>query len=359
MLLDPHPKERREELYDRDDEIHLLKEYSRKYPFSILLGIRRIGKSSILKVVVNESKPAIYIDARKLHFESGGWITSQSLMRDIEKGLNAMDGEVKRALKNFMKSIRGVSFMGLNIRLGKDATLSDILDSLNQYGNVLIAIDEAQYFRFYGRRGGKELLSLISYAYDNLRNIRFIFAGSEIGLLHDFLGIESYESPLYGRVYGEITISPFQRSVARDFLIRGFNEMNMKIREEELEKALDYLDGIPGWLVEFGYNYSITRNFETSLAKVFSKAEKFIAGEIKEMEKRSRRYTLILKAIAMGFNRWERIREFLEARDRAIPNSRLADLLKTLEKMSWIRRENERYRIIDPVVERVIKERFP
>ncbi len=358
MLFDPHPKERREELYDRESEIKLIKEYVEKYPFSILLGIRRVGKSSIMKVVVNEIGSAIYIDARKLHFESGGWITSESLIRSLENGINCINGKIKRVLMDMLSSVRGVSIMGVDIRFAKDTKISEIFDSLNEYGSMVIAIDEAQYFRFYGRRGGKELLSLFSYAYDNLPNLHFLFAGSEIGLMHDFLGIDDYNSPLYGRVYGEITISPFKREVAKDFLNKGFEELNIEIKEDYIEKALDYLDGIPGWLVDFGYNYYVTKNVEVSMSKVFAKAEKFIEGELKQLEMRSNRYRLILNAISMGFNRWKKIKEFVENKDRPISNSRLASLLKTLEKMSWITQEDGVYKIIDPVVEKVIRERF-
>ena len=233
MLFDPRPKERREELYDREEEIEKIKEYVQRYPFTIILGMRRVGKSSILKVVINEIKPAVYIDARKLHFESGGWITSESLIRSLEKEINSMDSSIKRALKYVLQNVEGVSFAGMKIKFDKNAKLGNILESLNNYGRIVIAIDEAQYFRFYGHRGGKEILSLISYAYDNLRNINFIFAGSEVGLLHDFLGIENYDSPLYGRVYGEITVKPFEREVAKNFLIAGFEELKIKIDNPE------------------------------------------------------------------------------------------------------------------------------
>ncbi len=359
MLFDPRPKEKRSELYDRTEEIEKIVEYSRKYPFTILLGIRRVGKSSVLKVVMNEMQAAIYIDARRMHFESGGWITYESFVRNIEKEINALDSKIKRTLRDVLEKVEGVSFAGLNIKFRKDVNVSDVFDSLNEFGPTVIAVDEAQYFRFYGRQGGKEFLSLIAYAYDNLKNISFIFAGSEIGLLHDFLGADNYNSPLYGRVYGEVIITPFRREVARNFLEAGFREANIEVSEEEIEKAIDYLDGIPGWLVEFGYNYTITREFASTISKVMQKAQEFIAGELRELQKRSNRYSLILKAIAMGFNRWEKIREFIEYKDRNIPNSRLATLLKTLEKMSWIKEDNKIYTIVDPVVEKIIKEKFP
>ena len=54
MLFDLHPKERREELFGRDEEV----EYAVKQILSgnwlIVGGQREIGKTSLVKVVLNE-----------------------------------------------------------------------------------------------------------------------------------------------------------------------------------------------------------------------------------------------------------------------------------------------------------------
>ena len=68
MLFDPRPKERRDELFDRESELFEL-ERSAKHGALIVLcvGGRRVGKTSVVKVFVNEDEgPSVYIDARKL-----------------------------------------------------------------------------------------------------------------------------------------------------------------------------------------------------------------------------------------------------------------------------------------------------
>ena len=362
MLFDPRPKEKREDIFDREQEIEMIKNSAKEYPITLILGIRRVGKSSLLKVVLNELESGIYIDVRKLHFDSGGWITNESLLKAFENGLNSLSHPIKREVFQYLKRVKGVSIAGLQLSFEPEVSLSEILEALNKRSRVIIAFDEAQYLRFYGRRGGKEFLTLVAYAYDNLPNISFIFTGSEIGLLHDLIGVSDYESPLYGRIYNEITISPFSRELSIEFLRQGFVEAGIKIREEEIEHAAELLGGIPGWLVEFGYNYIKTKSFENAIKGVMRKAEKFLEGELRELEKRSPRYILVLRAISMGFDRWTLIKEFLESRSGKIPNSRLAAILEALQKMSWINAEykdgEKRYRIIDPVIERVIKECF-
>jgi AAA+ ATPase superfamily predicted ATPase len=70
MLFDPRPKSQRSALFDRDEEIKELKESVARSPLTFLLGIRRIGKTSVLKVALNEPKaPYVYLDLRILEEE--------------------------------------------------------------------------------------------------------------------------------------------------------------------------------------------------------------------------------------------------------------------------------------------------
>jgi len=236
---------------------------------------------------------------RSLYFSSGGWITNETLTKAFEKALNSLRSKFKRRIFETLRKVRGVTIAGVSLTFESKTSLLDVLSALDNVG-VLIAFDEAQYLRYYGARGGKEFLAMVAYAYDNLMNVRFIFSGSEVGLLHDFLGIANYDSPLYGRIYKEITVEPFSRDTAKEFLRTGFEEVDVRVDEGLIEKAVELLDGIPGWLVEFGYNYIETKDFDKAIEGVLVKAEKFLEGELRELERRSRRYLLILKAIAMG-----------------------------------------------------------
>ncbi|WP_297436071.1 ATP-binding protein [Thermococcus sp.] len=359
MLFDPRPKKRREELFDREKEIEQLT--NTKEPLTLLLGIRRVGKSSLLRVTLNELENGVYIDARKMYFDSGGWITSESLIREFESALNGLRGTVRGKVFEALGHVRGVSLSGVRIELTREVRVSMVLEALNDVGAV-IGIDEAQYLRFHGSRGGKEFLALLAYSYDNLDNLRFILSGSEVGLLHDFLGIDNYESPLYGRSHREVVLKPFSKELSIEFLRRGFSEIGMDVPGEVIEGAVSFLDGVPGWLVEFGRKYSETQDFRSSLEYVFQRAKGFLNGELKELERRSPRYVLILEAIARGHNRWELIRNYLASKGQNVPKSRLAELIRNLEKMSWIEANfsldnKKRYRIIDPVIERVLMER--
>ena len=60
---------------------------------------------------------------------------------------------------------------------------------INNVGrHVVLVLDEVQYLR-YSIIG---LRPLLAYAYDHLRNMTMVLTGSEVGLLHDFLGLMTH-----------------------------------------------------------------------------------------------------------------------------------------------------------------------
>jgi len=58
VLFDERPKTNRSDLFGRERELNELKEKIDK-PLLLLTGIRRIGKTFVLNVFFNESKPLL------------------------------------------------------------------------------------------------------------------------------------------------------------------------------------------------------------------------------------------------------------------------------------------------------------
>jgi AAA+ ATPase superfamily predicted ATPase len=66
VLFDERLKENRRKLIDREKELEQLK-VNMNRPLILVTGIRRIGKTSLLKVFLNElGTPLVPIDAREL-----------------------------------------------------------------------------------------------------------------------------------------------------------------------------------------------------------------------------------------------------------------------------------------------------
>ncbi|WP_456394815.1 AAA family ATPase [Thermococcus sp.] len=361
MLFDLQPKTRRKDLYDRERE---LKEFNNALKLNekliLLLGIRRLGKSSLLNVVLSDSGlPYAKIDVRSLYFTHGS-IPQELLAKKILSSLLQSlppSGKLRLGLANVLTSIRGIHLSGVQVEFEKRPDLAEILEKINSWADkeesrVLLAFDEAQYFRL----SGIQYDGLIAYAVDNLPHLTFVLTGSEVGMLHDFLGFDNPKKPLFGRYAREITLERFSREQSLDFLERGFRELGVDIALPELERAVDRLDGIVGWLSMYGYLRGIRKLPEKdALNELFHRAQALVLDELSSLLSHSRRYGLILKAVAMGNTRWGNIKEYLEFKAGRINDAKFSILLKNLVKYGYLDKSADGYFIPDPVVAEVIK----
>lgn len=354
------PKLKKEDLFDREMEFEELGKLLKLYPIVVVTGFRRVGKSSLVRVFLNETKTNhVFIDGRKLFESSKGNISSLHLARVLKDELSKFSKS--QIVLNFLSRIRGISVSGTSVEINpRELDLAELFEKFNQLARkqkkyFVFFFDEAQYLRYYGSRGGNDLLALFAYAHDHLENVRIIITGSEIGVLHDFLKLNEYDSPLYGRGVGFLTLKPFSSEQSVEFLRRGFEEVKEKI-DFDLKEVVQQIDGIAGYLVLFGVKYLETKDKQRALEEVFHTVRNLFEKEIEELRERSPRYPLILKQIANGMNSWIAIKNVLHGRGDFIVDSRLYSLLETLEKMSLIEKTPEGYKIVDPVMEKVLKD---
>ena len=355
MLLDPKPKSKEADLFSRGEELKELLSSLRDNPITLITGIRRVGKSSLMRVAIAETEQdSIMIDVRRIYSDSSGSMgradLSYAIQGELEKKLK------KERIKALLSKVKGVSFMGNSVTFDwNDITLSSLLEKLNDHPKpFIIAFDEAQYFRYYGGKGGKSIQNLIAWAFDNLQNIRFLLTGSEVGLIHDFIGTDDYESPLHGRYMYEIVLKPFSKDISIEFLKAAFAESDMQIPAEEITAAQNLLDGIVGHLVQYGLN-RLRRSHDEALSETFATAKMLFISELKELEKRSPRYRKVLEFIASGATTFTAILRSFQASGDYASKSRVADALRILERSSWINKEHGKYSIIDCVLAELIK----
>jgi AAA+ ATPase superfamily predicted ATPase len=330
-LFDLRPKTRREDLFDRERELELLhRGVERGYPVIVVFGVRRVGKTSLLRVFLNEVV-GLYVDMRGV-FRRG----------DLEVKLTeAFESSLSR-LRRFLEGVRGVEISGLSVQVrwrGRDSlSLLGLLTEINKRRErFVIVLDEAQSTR---PPLSYELKNAVAYSYDNLENITFIIAGSEIGLLRDFMGYENPSSPLYGRGVYEVVVERFTPQSSREFLERGFREEGVEPPTNLIEEAVAFLDGIPGWLAYFGRRYV---DGEKDFNTIKNAA---VAIALDELSKLSVREKLVLKALANNAKSWSQIRDYiLEKHGLALPKSTLSRHINKLEKLGIIRN----YEFLDQV----------
>jgi AAA+ ATPase superfamily predicted ATPase len=357
MLFDPRPKERREDLFDREKEIEELKESISRQPMTLLLGIRRIGKTSVLKVALNElNAPYLYLDLRSLEDYSRA-----SLYRLLSEAFSGILPKWKR-LKEFLKNVKGVSVYGFSVEFDwkeKSLSLSEILGTLNRFavetekGFMAVAFDEAQIFRsFSGGKGRIDFGRILVYAYDNLSNLRLILTGSEAGLLFDALKLEDPSSPLYGRYVKIIRLERFDGEKSIDFLRKGFEELKIDVDEEMLHEVCKRVDGIAGWLTYFGCSfYESRKTGKEVLDEVTERALKLVKEELEKVFGKSRYYQLVLKAVSIGMDSWSGIKKAVEAwLGKPLHNAQISRIIENLIDLGLLEKAGDRYLIPDPLV---------
>jgi AAA+ ATPase superfamily predicted ATPase len=140
-LFDLRPKSRREDLFDRERELsELYRGVERGYPVVVVLGVRRVGKTSILRVFLNEVD-GVYIDMR-------GVVRRSDLEVRLTDSLTSSLGRLRR----FLEGIRGVEISGLSLEIrwrGRDSvSLAGLLTEVNRKGGrFVVVLDGVQSVR--------------------------------------------------------------------------------------------------------------------------------------------------------------------------------------------------------------------
>lgn len=319
-----------------------------------------VGKTSLLKSFLNSLDiPYIYLDLRIL--EDSGYSRAQ-LYRLLSDAVSNCTSKWKKMLECF-RGVKGVSISGFSVEFDwreQALTITTLLNRLNDYalnrtdrGFIVASFDEAQLLRFLaGGKGRMDFRSIMAYAYDNLRGLRFILTGSEVGLLLHFLGLDDASSPLYGRYTSIVRVERFSKDRSIEFLSSGFREVNMNVSDDILEAIVEKVDGIPGWLTYFGYMCLESGGVSKEAIKaVTEKALGLVEKELEKLFKRSVLYKHVLKAISIGETSWSGVKRAVEAWiGRRLTNAEITRSLNNLINLSILERTGDEYRIADPLV---------
>ena len=339
MLFDLHPKERREELFGRDEEV----EYAVKQVLSgnwlIVGGQREIGKTSLVKVVLNELRKnglkGVYVNLRGVKGLNG-------LLNALLSQLNSMKVSISFKL-NFV-----VGSAGIELRKGAKpvSSLTELLDSLEGF---VIALDEIQELSSASR----QLLEVLGNVFSTNPRVSFIFTGSHFGVIKTLLEPPS-SSPLHGRPPATLTLKPFDEETSREFLRRGMEELNVEFEREG--EVIRELDGVVGWLTLFGNLYAVRGlSFETALKETINQGKEIMAEEFSHfLEGRVNKalYAEIMEALKI-MSRWKDIKRAVELSLGNVDDKTFSEALHKLVNAGFVEEREGVYVIADPVLRRV------
>jgi len=318
----------------------------------VVKGLRRTGKSSLLRVGLSECGfPYLLIDSRALGSFSPDRaydLMASSLSKLVER---------HRSLLEFLRKVReiyisgGVAAVSVEFLSRERQALVEVLERLNEWGEsrgsfVVLALDEAQEFRFYPR-----FTSILAYVYDHLRWVKVVMAGSEVGVLDKFLGREDPKAPLYGRPYVEIEMRRLNKEKALEFLKLGFEEAGVK--PENVEEAVNVFDGVIGWLTSYGY-YALRVGHKEALKRVLDEAVSLVKDEVESflaLRKQARdRYLTILQLISTPM-RWSDVKRGVTAKlGVKVSDKQLSNYLAELVNYGLAVNQGGKYVIADPII---------
>jgi AAA+ ATPase superfamily predicted ATPase len=266
--------------YDREietEELEKLEKQSyRSACFSVIVGRRRIGKTSLLMHAYNGINDMIYLFVSR---NSEG-VLCQDFKKDIDSNCS------------------------FDI-VGHPVKISEIIEQLfqrAQSAHVTLVIDEFQELRYVNPSIFSEIQHLWDVYHDHMK-MNLVVCGSIYSMMHKIF--EDAKEPLFGRMTAKMTLKPFHTDVLKQIL----RDVNPKFTSEDLLCLYLITGGVPMYvslLIDAG---AVTR--DSMLDYVCSPSSRFLSEAtemlIGEFGKQYNNYFGILQLIAEGMTAQQEI----------------------------------------------------
>ena len=326
--------------------------------FGAVLGIRRIGKTSLVKVTLNELHDYVTLtinlgrlgSKKSYPMESFSRLFLEGAMEVLRKYTFA--GRVSKIIANRLgvnpEDILELNWakVGVKLREFKTEDVNEVIRALNSIAKdnkkeLVVFIDEVQNVK---KVKGFDIGSFLHDIYEWCENTIVIVSGSFIGVAEEVLNQVEEERPFYGRRFFRIKLERFDENKSREFLRRGFEEEGVKVDEKIIDETVKLFDGIPGWLALFGrsYSYSVKHSHPIDVKVVVKEAAKQVSKEFTGFLINSnspKRYAEIILSLSRLGNRASltEIRDVMNSLYREnIGDSRLYELLGTLVSYGFV-----------------------
>lgn len=377
MYFDLQPKSRIEDLFDMEDELErllsLLKGRRAAFPMVVVRGRRRTGKTSLIKTALTASGlPHVLLDG--MAFSEMPKIKKRSLLRLMEQELNRCVREQASWRKRMLEVLRGVRWVRVNSeppwvhfewdRPDRELDPLNLIQSFRELvaearTKFILVLDEAQEFK---RMVGLSFQRLLAHLYDYVPEIQIIVSGSQVGLLHEFLGTHDASSPLFGRGMAEVEVSGLPPEKAFEFLRAGMEQAGLEADRVVISSAVQKLGGTTGWLTLFGAKAveagrASDEVLESTIKTACELEAKEFSNFLKVRKRASRRYYAIMRATArMGEASWVNLKKSLEVEEgKKVADNIFSNLLQELVKAGFIEKRGEVYSTVDPIMRRVFQ----
>ncbi len=351
-LFDLTPKESRRALYGRDAEVDTLVRLIENGRWSVILGPRMVGKTSLARAGAQQAGyPTVYVNLWGVKGVAG-------LLTALGEGVRSsrsLLGRVKEALRR----IEGVSVAGTGVTLSaRPPPLRSVQEVVNAIasgrGRTVVILDEVQELA----PSSGALLKMLAHVFTTHPNVTFVFTGSAFGLIRTLLS-PTATSPLFGRSPVPIDLHPFDRPTSLGFLERGCREYRLSVDRSALAAALDRsLDGIPGWLTHYGNCLAVRRmDPEAAEAATVREGRNVARDEVGHflIGRDRTTYWAALRALCNPLS-WSELRQAVGAARGSPPNdATVANLVRGLREAGLVEETDHGYHIPDPMIRAYVR----
>jgi AAA+ ATPase superfamily predicted ATPase len=359
MLFDLEPKEEKSELFGRDEQVNELLRLLKSGRWVAVLGPRMVGKTSLIRVVMNELKK----EGRKALYANFFGVSSvASATRLLVERINENKSFLEKlkekvaGTESFSVSKEGVSWTG---RGEPTHTLRHVLAGLcDRKSPPLVVFDEVQELYAVA----PQLIKVLKNVWDTTSGgILFAFSGSKFGMLHAM----ERETAMSGRPPAEMRLKAFDEETSKAFLRRGAGEHGRVMTEEQLSEVVADLDGIVGWLTLFGSNYVIQKkSVPDAIRLTVREGRKIVLKEFKNFVKGrdEQVFTAVLRILSPRTEfTWSQVKRAVETIvGRRLNNNSFNRVIGALIDSEYVEESSvekgasshRRLRIVDPLVAR-------
>ncbi len=358
----------------RDEEIEKIKlDILTSAQNNVIIGPRRIGKTSLLrnlKLSVKDDVIFTLINCRGMVSISDFFrITTKQLLEAYEekhkiKGISKKFAQIFKgkitaaygSLSEIGGSIEHVGGIYLKFRddnLNEQDLIAETFEFIDHFSKekevpIVLCFDEFQELRKFNG----SIFNVLKSRMDSQPNVRYIFSGSSISLLHDvFL---KPDSPLY-LMAAKMQLKPIKEEYIGKYIRQRLGIQNIQISDQALNNICTVTGGFPFYFQKLGFmvyqdavlenkekieSTDVDASFCAMLAEFDSEFESRYIDKFSEQQKN------ILKHLSKEkFRRLSHI-----AKDMQTPASSLTSSMSDLQNTMTIEKSKDGvYRIIDNV----------
>lgn len=280
----------------REKELMLIEQKvkSSRFEFGILYGRRRIGKTSLLKQIVQKHK-AIYYVANTM---------------GLEYNMNQLSQTVAQYFNE------PISFDNLEM-------IFKYLVLRSNEKRITLIIDEFTYLM----DGNDRILSLLQNIIDHSlldSNLCLIISGSHVGMIEDAL---SYQKPLYGRSTFKLKLEQFNYREASKFY--------PNISNQDKVRFYSIFGGVPFYLGQIDSNKSVKENIINLILAPGAIFEEEISFFLSQAVRSQINYGRVLNAIASGATKLNEI----ATKSGNIPSGQAISYINVLMNLGILEKE--------------------